>query len=223
VHSPCHRESGISAFVHNRFRSGWFQNPCGGTDGWLPVSLPLLPQSGHLDDEQRHSGDVRRRRPQRVAKVQARVNDVGRVHLVRWGTLNAGSIRGRPPAISTKHGYSHPLWTPMVVFGNRLTDDERQSVNLVLLDIKCWDAERHRRLTRINVNRTLDFACRLASSRRSVWLRPVLVPGLTDHPEDVAQMAQFAATLGNIERVDVLPFHQLGRFKWNNVQLELRP
>jgi pyruvate formate lyase activating enzyme len=50
-----------------------------------------------------------------------------------------------------------------------------------------------------------------------MWVRFVLVPGLTDDPEDIAHIAQFAAALGNVERVEVLPFHQMGRFKWEQI------
>jgi pyruvate formate lyase activating enzyme len=53
-----------------------------------------------------------------------------------------------------------------------------------------------------------------------VWLRFVLVPGLTDDPEEVAQIASFVGTLGNVERVDVLPFHQLGQYKWARLGLD---
>ena len=48
-------------------------------------------------------------------------------------------------------------------------------------------------------------------------MRFVLVPGLTDDPADIAQIAAFAAKLGNVERVEVLPFHQMGRFKWETL------
>jgi pyruvate formate lyase activating enzyme len=103
--------------------------------------------------------------------------------------------------------------------GNRLTDAELEKINLVLLDIKCWDAERHRRLTGMEVGPVLDFARRLASRSRRIWLRFVLVPGLTDDTAGIAQLAKFAASLGNVERVDVLPFHQMGRFKWKKLNL----
>jgi pyruvate formate lyase activating enzyme len=103
--------------------------------------------------------------------------------------------------------------------GSRLTDDELKAADLVLLDIKCWDRERHRRLTGMEIAPVLDFARRLGSQKRPVWLRFVLVPGLTDDAEDISQIAKFAAGLGNIERVDVLPFHQLGRFKWKELSL----
>jgi len=103
--------------------------------------------------------------------------------------------------------------------GERLSDDELKEIDLVLLDIKSWDPERHRRLTGKGVGPTLDFALRLAERGRPVWLRYVLVPGLTDDAEGVGNVARFAASLGNVERVDVLPFHQMGRFKWASLGL----
>ena len=103
--------------------------------------------------------------------------------------------------------------------GERLTDEELERIDLVLLDIKCWDAERHRQLTSRDVVPTLGFARRLAERGRPVWLRFVLVPGLTDDTENIEQIAKFASALGNIERVDVLPFHQMGRYKWKQLGL----
>jgi pyruvate formate lyase activating enzyme len=106
--------------------------------------------------------------------------------------------------------------------GERLTDEELSSVDLVLLDIKSWDPERHRRLTGQEVGPVLEFARRLSARKRPIWLRFVLVPGLTDDPEDISRIARFAAGLGNVERVDVLPFHQMGRFKWKELGLDYR-
>ena len=102
-------------------------------------------------------------------------------------------------------------------YGDRLTDEELGTIDLVLLGIKTWDPERHRGLTGMNIEPTLQFARRLAARRAKVWLRFVLVPGLTDDPDDIAKIAGFAAGLGNVERVDVLPFHQLGRYKWERL------
>jgi pyruvate formate lyase activating enzyme len=104
-------------------------------------------------------------------------------------------------------------------FGNRLSDAELEEIDLVLLDIKAWDAERHRHLTGMSNGLVLDFARRLAGRRRPVWVRFVLVPGLTDDVENITQIARFAGSLGNVERVDVLPFHQMGRFKWKELKL----
>ena len=103
--------------------------------------------------------------------------------------------------------------------GERLTDEELESIDLVLLDIKTWDPERHLHLTGMEVGPVLDFARRLAARRRPIWLRFVLVPGLTDDEKDIAHIAKFTAGLGNVERVDVLPFHQMGRFKWKELSL----
>ncbi|MFZ0062556.1 MAG: pyruvate formate-lyase-activating protein [Pyrinomonadaceae bacterium] len=104
--------------------------------------------------------------------------------------------------------------------GERLSDVELETIDLVLLGIKTWGAEKHRHLTGKEIGPTLDFARRLAARRRPIWVRFVLVPGLTDDPVDLTQMAKFIADLGNVERVEVLPFHQLGRFKWKKLGLD---
>lgn len=103
--------------------------------------------------------------------------------------------------------------------GDRLTDAELRQIDLVLLDLKAWDSERHRQLTGMDNGPTLDFARRLGALGRPMWVRFVLVPGVTDDPGEIAGIARFAAGLGNVERVDVLPFHQLGRFKWQKLGL----
>ena len=103
--------------------------------------------------------------------------------------------------------------------GDCLTDAELENIDLVLLGIKTWGAEGHYRLTGREIGPTLDFARRLAARKRAVWVRFVLVPGLTDDAQDIAEIARFAASLGNVERVEVLPFHQMGRFKWEKLGL----
>ena len=109
-------------------------------------------------------------------------------------------------------------------FGERLSDADLEAIDLVLLDIKGWDPERYRRLTAQEIAPTLEFARRLAARRRPIWLRFVLVPGVTDDAGDIANIARFAAGLEHVERVDVLPFHQMGRYKWEKLGLayELR-
>jgi pyruvate formate lyase activating enzyme len=104
-------------------------------------------------------------------------------------------------------------------FSDRLTDEELTGIDLVMLGIKAWDPGRHRHLTGMDIEPTLTFARRLAAQHRKIWIRFVLVPGLTDDREDVAGIARFAAGLGNVERVEVLPFHQMGRFKWERLGL----
>jgi len=103
--------------------------------------------------------------------------------------------------------------------GGRISDDELNKIDLVLLDIKSWSPERHKMLTGMDITPVLNFASRLSRLRKPAWLRFVLVPGLTDHSEDIEALAAFAAGLGNIQRADVLPFHQLGKFKWKELKL----
>jgi pyruvate formate lyase activating enzyme len=104
----------------------------------------------------------------------------------------------------------------------RLTDEELETIDLVMLGIKTWGSARHQQLTGKDITPTLDFARRLARRKRPIWIRFVLVPGLTDDTENVRSIATFAATLGNVERVEVLPFHQLGRFKWGKLGLDYK-
>jgi len=103
--------------------------------------------------------------------------------------------------------------------GQRLTDADLDQIDLVILDIKTWDPERHRHLTGMDNAATLEFARRLSSRKMPLWIRFVLVPGLTDDKENIAPIAKFSASLGNVERIDVLPFHQMGRFKWKELKL----
>lgn len=101
--------------------------------------------------------------------------------------------------------------------GDHLSDAELQECDLVMLGMKAFDAELHRRVTGMDNGPVMAFARRLAERRRPVWLRYVLVPNLTDDAEDVGRVARFAADLGNVERVELLPFHQLGSFKWEQL------
>jgi pyruvate formate lyase activating enzyme len=107
-------------------------------------------------------------------------------------------------------------------YGDRLSDDDLKTVDLVLLDLKGWDPERHRVLTGFDNAPTLAFARRLADRRVPVWVRYVLVPGYSDDAGEVSGVAAFASSLGNVERVDVLPFHQMGRFKWGALGLDYK-
>jgi len=103
--------------------------------------------------------------------------------------------------------------------GARLSDEELEKIDLVLLCIKSLDPVQHRQLTGKELAPTLEFAQRLSKRKRPMWLRFVLVPGLTDGQEQVGEMARFVAELGVCEHVDILPFHQLGHFKWAKLGL----
>jgi pyruvate formate lyase activating enzyme len=106
--------------------------------------------------------------------------------------------------------------------GARLTDDDLSSIDLVMLGLKAIEPDLHRRLTGMDTKPVHEFAGRLAARKHPVWIRFVIVPGWTDNMEEVDRMAEFAASLGNVERIDVLPFHQMGRFKWEKLGMDYR-
>lgn len=101
--------------------------------------------------------------------------------------------------------------------GARLSDADLAAIDLVLLDIKSWDPTTHRRVTGCEVEPVLRFAQRLSDLCKPVWIRFVLVPGLTDAEENIAGLAHFVATLRTVERVEVVPFHQMGAYKWQRL------
>src|SRR5262249_10782751 len=107
------------------------------------------------------------------------------------GPLNQGRIGLKHPNGAQKKRVSTGLDTNGSL-ADRLTDTELEKVNLVLLDIKSWNPDRHRQLTGMEIAPVLDFARRLSTQKRPVWLRFVLVPGLTDDTADIAHLARFA-------------------------------
>jgi pyruvate formate lyase activating enzyme len=102
-------------------------------------------------------------------------------------------------------------------YGDRLSDAELADIDLVILDMKAFGREQHERVTAMDNEPVLEFCRRLSRLRRPMWFRYVLVPGLTDIPEEMEQVAAFAASLGVVERAEILPFHQLGRYKWRQL------
>ena len=104
--------------------------------------------------------------------------------------------------------------------GERLSDEELNLIDLVILDMKAFEPEQHKRVTGVGNEPVLAFANRLAESRRPMWLRYVLVPGLMDDPEEMRRVAGFGASLGIVERAEILPFHQMGRYKWKRLGID---
>ncbi|HKO45299.1 MAG TPA: pyruvate formate-lyase-activating protein [Pyrinomonadaceae bacterium] len=102
--------------------------------------------------------------------------------------------------------------------GDRLSDKEIEQIDLVLLGLKTAPA-RHLHLTGKEMGPTMEFARRLSRLGRKIWVRFVLVPGLTDDPKNIEQVAGLAAELDTVERVEVLPFHQLGKYKWKELAI----
>jgi pyruvate formate lyase activating enzyme len=108
------------------------------------------------------------------------------------------------------------------LYGDRLSDAELASIDLVILDMKAFTPAQHKRVTGADNHKVLEFCRRLAALKRPMWLRYVLVPGLTDDPEEMGRVAGFGVELGVVQRAEILPFHQMGRYKWERLGLDYR-
>ncbi|MGE4351435.1 MAG: pyruvate formate-lyase-activating protein [Bdellovibrionales bacterium] len=91
--------------------------------------------------------------------------------------------------------------------------------DLFLLDIKSFDPATHEKVTSKKLQPTLEFARLLAEKGKPMWVRCVIVPGLTDDLEVLTRLADFLKELGNVERVEILPFHKMGETKWKALGL----
>jgi len=103
--------------------------------------------------------------------------------------------------------------------GAKMTDAEMMNIDLHLLDIKSGDPATYKKITNQPLQPTLDYARRLSDMGRPMWVRYVLVPGLSDAFDNVEKVAEFCATLKSVERVEILRFHQMGKDKWHELGL----
>ena len=102
--------------------------------------------------------------------------------------------------------------------GTRLRDEDLENIDLVLLDVKSGDEETYKKVTRRELQPTIDFGDRLSAMGKPVWIRFVVVPGLTDSPENVRNVAEIVGRWSNnVERIEVLPFHNMGADKWHEL------
>ncbi len=89
--------------------------------------------------------------------------------------------------------------------------------DLFLLDIKCINDEICKDLTGVSNKRELEFARYLSKNGKDMWIRQVLVPGCTDKEEDLKTLKGFISELQTVKKVEVLPYHDLGKFKWSEL------
>lgn len=104
--------------------------------------------------------------------------------------------------------------------GARLTDEDLANVDLVLLDVKSGDEPTYKHVTSRELQPTITFGDRLNALGKRVWIRFVVVPGLTDAQDNVERVADIVGRwTDNVERVEVLPFHNMGADKWKKIGL----
>ena len=97
-----------------------------------------------------------------------------------------------------------------------------QYTDLFMLDIKHIDDEEHKKLTGQSNSNILDMARYLSENGKKMWIRHVLVPGITDDEGQLKRLRKFIDTLNTVERVEVLPYHTLGVFKWKELGIPYR-
>ncbi len=94
------------------------------------------------------------------------------------------------------------------------------AANLILLDIKHIDAAKARELTGQDNRNALELLDYCERTGKEVWIRHVVIPGLTDDPEPLERMARYLSGFTTIRRIEILPFHKMGEFKWKQLGLE---
>lgn len=101
-----------------------------------------------------------------------------------------------------------------------ITDDIKKVLeltDLVLLDIKHIDDKKCKELTGFSNKKELEFARYLSDNNIHMWIRQVLVPGITDDKEDLKKLKEFISTLKTVDKVEILPYHSAGKYKWEEL------
>lgn len=165
--------------------------------------------------------------PVRADDLLARIRRYRGVFRASGGgiTLSGGEVLAQPAFArrvlrGAKELGVHTAIDTSGFLGGNADDAMLADVDLVLLDVKAGDEDTYRRVTGRALAPTLAFGRRLAAAGIETWVRYVLVPGLTDDPSTISPVADYAASLGTVSRVEVLPFHQLGRDKWAELGLD---
>lgn len=101
-----------------------------------------------------------------------------------------------------------------------ITDDLKKLIDLTdlfLLDIKCINDEICKDLTGFSNQRELEFARYLSKNNKDMWIRQVLIPGITDNEDDLKNLKNFISELNTVKKVEILPYHDLGKYKWQKL------
>lgn len=145
-------------------------------------------------------------------------------------TVSGGgvTISGGEPLLQVK--FLIPLFTKLKELGIHtaidtsgnfsITEDIKQLIDLTdlfLLDIKCINDEICKDLTGTSNQKELAFAHYLSDHGKALWIRQVLIPNYTDREEDLRKLKEFLSTLKTVKKVEILPYHDLGKFKWKDL------
>lgn len=153
-----------------------------------------------------------------------------------WGREGGITVSGGEPLLQIdflielfQKAKKQGVHTVLDTAGNPFTREEpffgkfktlMEYTDLILLDIKEINPSRHKDITGFDNSNIIDMAKYLSEIKKPVWIRHVLVPNYSDFDEDLDSLGEFIKTLSNVERVEVLPYHTLGKFKWENLGIE---
>ncbi len=104
-----------------------------------------------------------------------------------------------------------------------LTDKMKELIDLTdlfLLDIKHIDPDKCKELVGFSNEKELAFARYLSDNDKKMWIRQVLIPGITDDEEDLIKLRDFISSLKTVDKVELLPYHSMGKYKWRNLGLK---
>lgn len=103
-----------------------------------------------------------------------------------------------------------------------ITDDVKELLkytDLVLLDIKHIDSDKCKELVGFGNEKELEFAHFLSDNNIDIWIRQVIIPGITDDEEDLLKLRDFLSSLKTVRKVEFLKYHSMGKFKWKNLDI----
>ncbi|TCT13128.1 pyruvate formate lyase activating enzyme [Natranaerovirga pectinivora] len=120
-----------------------------------------------------------------------------------------------------ENGIHTALDTSGYIFNDKVKE-VLEYTDLVLLDIKSYNHSNYKNLTGVSLNPTLDFMTYLSQINKPTWVRFVLVPNLTDNEEDMHNLGNYLAGFTNVEKLELLPFHKMGEFKWEELGYEYK-
>jgi pyruvate formate lyase activating enzyme len=202
---------------------------CGTVDG-PGIRYVIFTQGCAFDCKYCHNPDTWDRNGGEVRRSTELFQEVYRLrkYLQRSGggvTCSGGEPLNQPKFVAEifRMCREKGIHTALDTTGAFLNDAVKQvlkNTDLVLLDMKCVDPERQETISRVDIGKVNDFVQYLQQENIPFWLRYVLVPGLTDDEDLLVRSAQYVSTFSNLERVEILPYHRLGEFKWESMGKE---
>ena len=172
-----------------------------------------------------HNPDcMKMKRGGRLTEGDALMGDIRSYKNFMKATGGGVTISGGEPLVQPEFTYRlmkackqagiHTALDTSGYLGAKASDALLELTDLVLLDIKSGLPDTYRKTTGVDLQPTLDFAKRLKAMGKPVWIRFVLVPGLTDAEENLVAVNRIVSELDNVERLEILPFHKMGEHKW---------